>query len=124
MLDLCCVSDLAKHLHNRMIATLLYNCSRDLPDQPVAPWVTAENKPANASKPMLPDAADQGLKAEVMLLPLRDRRRLKEMAEVRVAWYPLIRGYSVEKFPDAISYFVMLIESSQEVYRPLCRSGA
>jgi transcriptional coactivator HFI1/ADA1 len=59
-----------------------------MPDQGVASWVSANDKPAAGagSKPVSGDAAEQRLKAEVMQLPSRDRRRLKDinLNEVRL----------------------------------------
>jgi transcriptional coactivator HFI1/ADA1 len=48
----------------------------------VAPWVSANDKPTALSKPIAGDAAEQRLKAEVMQLPARDRRRLKDIRDV------------------------------------------
>jgi hypothetical protein len=52
-----------------------------MPDQGVASWVSANDKPTTGagSKPVSGDAAEQRLKAEVMQLPSRDRRRLKDI---------------------------------------------
>lgn len=55
---------------------------RDPPDQVVAPWVSANDKPVVLSKPVSGDAAEQRLKTEVKQLPARDRRRLKEIPDV------------------------------------------
>lgn len=70
------------HLHNQLIAAIYGNVVRDLPDPGVAPWVSANDKPTVLSKPVSGDAAEQRLKTEVMQLPARDRRRLKEVPEV------------------------------------------
>ncbi len=76
-------SDLNKeHLHNQLISAVYGNVTRDLPDNPVASWVSANDKPAAAPKPATGDAADQQLKWEVMQLPARDRRRLKDVPAV------------------------------------------
>ena len=72
------------HLHNRLIVAMYANVTRDLPDQPVASFVSANDMPTNVSKPVSGDAAEQRLKMEIMQLPLRDRRRLKDIPEVRV----------------------------------------
>ncbi|RYP57516.1 hypothetical protein DL769_009431 [Monosporascus sp. CRB-8-3] len=52
-----------------------------MPDQGLAPWVSANDKPtANVgAKPVTGDAAERRLKMEVMLLPSRDRRRIKDL---------------------------------------------
>ena len=60
------------------------NVTRDLPDQPVASFVSANDMPTNVSKPVSGDAAEQRLRMEIMQLPLRDRRRLKDIPEVCV----------------------------------------
>ncbi len=70
------------HLHNQLISAIYGNVIRDLPDQGVAPWVSANDKPMVLSKPVSGDAAEQRLKTEVMQLAARDRRRLKEAPEV------------------------------------------
>ncbi|MCJ1424836.1 transcriptional coactivator hfi1/ADA1 [Sticta canariensis] len=72
------------HLHNQLIAAIYGNVIRDLPDQGVAPWVSANDKPVVLSKPVSGDAAEQRLKTEVMQLPARERRRLKEVPDVEV----------------------------------------
>lgn len=73
-----------EHLHNQLISAIYGNVTRDLPDQGVASWVSANDKPTNISKPVSGDAAEQRLKTEVMQLPARDRRRLKDIPEVRL----------------------------------------
>ena len=70
------------HLHNQLICAIYGNITRELPDQPLAAWVSANDKPMVLSKPVSGDAAEQRLKTEVMQLPARDRRRLKEVPEV------------------------------------------
>lgn len=76
-------SDLTKeHLHNQLISAIYGNVTRDLPDNPVASWVSANDKPAATSKPVTGDASEQWLKWEVMQLPARERRRLKDIPEV------------------------------------------
>ncbi|OBT55130.1 hypothetical protein VE04_04333 [Pseudogymnoascus sp. 24MN13] len=52
-----------------------------MPDLGVAAWVSANDKPTPGAgaKPITGDAAEQRLKAEVMSLPNRDRRRLKDL---------------------------------------------
>ena len=71
-----------EHLHNQLIAAIFANVTRDPPDVGVAPWVSANDKPTILSKPVAGDAAEQRLKSEVMQLPPRDRRRLKDITEV------------------------------------------
>ncbi|KAI0833105.1 transcriptional regulator of RNA polII, SAGA, subunit-domain-containing protein [Hypoxylon sp. FL0890] len=70
------------HLHNQLLAAIYGNLTREMPDQGVAPWVSANDKPATnvGAKPVTGDAAERRLKGEVMQLPSRDRRRIKELA--------------------------------------------
>ncbi|KAI1270936.1 transcriptional regulator of RNA polII, SAGA, subunit-domain-containing protein [Xylaria sp. FL0933] len=70
------------HLHNQLLAAIYGNLTREMPDQGLAPWVSANDKPAaNAgAKPVTGDAAERRLKAEVMQLPSRDRRRIKDLS--------------------------------------------
>jgi transcriptional coactivator HFI1/ADA1 len=70
-----------EHLHNQLVAAIYGNVTREMPDQGVASWVSANDKPTTGagSKPVSGDAAEQRLKTEVMQLPSRDRRRLKDI---------------------------------------------
>src|SRR5690349_7491950 len=70
-----------EHLHNQLVAAIYGNVTREMPDHGVASWVSANDKPVPGagSKPVTGDAAEQRLKAEVMNLPSRDRRRLKDL---------------------------------------------
>ncbi|KAI1762866.1 transcriptional regulator of RNA polII, SAGA, subunit-domain-containing protein [Hypoxylon sp. FL1150] len=69
------------HLHNQLLAAIYGNLTREMPDQGVAPWVSANDKPTPnvGAKPVTGDAAERRLKGEVMQLPARDRRRIKEL---------------------------------------------
>jgi transcriptional coactivator HFI1/ADA1 len=71
-----------EHLHNQLIAAIYGNVTREMPDQGVAAWVSANDKPTAGagSKPVSGDATEQRLKAEVKQLPSRDRRRLKDIS--------------------------------------------
>ncbi|KAI0885500.1 transcriptional regulator of RNA polII, SAGA, subunit-domain-containing protein [Annulohypoxylon maeteangense] len=72
------------HLHNQLLAAIYGNLTREMPDQGVvAPWVSANDKPTTnvGTKPVTGDAAERRLKGEVMQLPSRDRRRIKELAQ-------------------------------------------
>ena len=71
-----------EHLHNQLIAGILANAGREPPEPGVAPFVSANDKPVVVAKPVSGDAAEQRLKTEVMQLPARDRRRLKDVPEV------------------------------------------
>ncbi|KAI9812602.1 MAG: transcriptional coactivator hfi1/ADA1 [Pycnora praestabilis] len=70
-----------EHKHNQLMSGIYGNVTRDLPDQGVASWVSANDKPTSISKPVSGDAAEQRLKTEVMQLPARDRRRLKDIPD-------------------------------------------
>lgn len=71
------------HLHNQLIAAIYGNVTREMPDIGLAPWVSANDKPTmtTGSKPVSGDAAERRLKGEVMQLPARDRRRIKELTQ-------------------------------------------
>ena len=71
-----------EHLHNQLIMGIWFNVGRDPPEPGVASFVSTNDKPVVLSKPVSGDAAEQRLKAEVMQLPARDRRRLKDVQEV------------------------------------------
>jgi len=79
-----------EHLHNQLIAAIYGNVTREMPDQGVASWVSANDKPTTGagSKPVSGDAAEQRLKTEVMQLPARDRRRLKDLNQNDVSLSP------------------------------------
>ncbi|RKF53715.1 Transcriptional coactivator HFI1/ADA1 [Golovinomyces cichoracearum] len=71
-----------ERLHNQLISGIYGNTTRELPDQNVANWVSANDKPLIAcAKPVSGDAAEQRLKTEVMQLPNRDRRRIKQLSQ-------------------------------------------
>ncbi|CAM1501081.1 Fc.00g102430.m01.CDS01 [Cosmosporella sp. VM-42] len=78
-----------EHLHNHLVAAIYANVTREMPDQGLAPWVSANDKPATSagSKPVSGDAAERRLKGDVMQLPARDRRRIKDL--VQNDWDPL-----------------------------------
>jgi transcriptional coactivator HFI1/ADA1 len=75
-----------EHLHNQLVAAIYGNVTREMPDHGVANWVSANDKPTTGagSKPVSGDAAEQRLKTEVMQLPSRDRRRLKDLSQNEV----------------------------------------
>ncbi|KAK5043276.1 hypothetical protein LTR13_001047 [Exophiala sideris] len=86
--DLCDVfiytSPQTEHAHNSLIIAVLCNTTKDPPEPGLAAWVSAATDKATlaaSSKPAVTsDAGEQRLKAEVMALPARDRRRLKAVA--------------------------------------------
>ncbi|KAL8902512.1 MAG: hypothetical protein Q9207_004632 [Kuettlingeria erythrocarpa] len=79
-----CADPNTEHLHNQLIAAIYGNVLREIPDQGVAPWVSANEKPAPLSKPLAGDEAEQRLKREIMQLPARDRRRIKEVPDGQI----------------------------------------
>ncbi|RDW91155.1 hypothetical protein BP5796_02320 [Coleophoma crateriformis] len=70
-----------EHAHNKLIAGIFGNVTRDMPDHGLAPFVSANETPTAGAgnKPISGDAAEQRLKQEVMQLPSRDRRRIKDL---------------------------------------------
>ncbi|CAK7198522.1 hypothetical protein SEUCBS139899_001185 [Sporothrix eucalyptigena] len=70
-----------EHLHNQLISAIYGNVTRDLPDPGLAPWVSANDKPSSGlgGKPVGSDANERRVKGEVMLLPSKDRRRIKDI---------------------------------------------
>ncbi|RFN45174.1 transcriptional coactivator hfi1/ada1 [Fusarium flagelliforme] len=80
-----------EHLHNNLIAAIYGNVTREMPDQGLAPWVSANDKPAatTGTKPVSGDAAERRLKGDVMQLPTRDRRRIKDLVQNDVG-FPIL----------------------------------
>ncbi len=76
------------HLHNQLLSAIYGNVTREMPDQGPAPWVSANDKPSAAvgSKPVSGDAAERRLKGDVMQLPTRDRRRIKDLVHNEVSY--------------------------------------
>jgi transcriptional coactivator HFI1/ADA1 len=71
-----------EHLHNQLIAAIYGNVTREMPEQGLASWVSTNDKPAaTTSKPVTGDAAERRLKGDVMQLPARDRRRIKDLPQ-------------------------------------------
>jgi len=70
-----------------------------MPDHGVASWVSANDKPTTGagSKPVSGDAAEQRLKTEVMALPSRDRRRIKDLSLNEV------KSTSIIAIPDPLT---------------------
>ena len=70
------------HLHNQLLVLLICNIVREPPPEPgPAPWVTQNDKPAAVLGPKAPagDSNEARFKADVMHLPSRDRKRLKDI---------------------------------------------
>lgn len=88
-----CVDSLIKaspetlHLHNSLITAIYANAYRESPEPGVAPWVSANDKPTGSigggGVTKGGDKVEERLRREVMGLPARDRKRLKEIGEVR-----------------------------------------
>jgi transcriptional coactivator HFI1/ADA1 len=72
-----------EHLHNQFICGILGNVIRDPPEQPVASWVSANDKPSTLAKQLHGDEVEQRLKTEVMSLSAKERHRIKSIQEVR-----------------------------------------
>lgn len=91
-----------EHLHNLLIAAIYGNVTREMPDQGPAPWVSANDKPVAiaGSKPVSGDAAERRLKGDVMQLPARDRRRIKDLVQNDVS--PLL----ALEYPSVITNFL------------------
>ncbi|EFX02578.1 transcriptional co-activator [Grosmannia clavigera kw1407] len=70
-----------EHLHNQLVAAIYGNVTREMPDMGLAPWVSANDKPSGGlgGKPASGDAKERRLKGEIMLLPNKDRRRIKDL---------------------------------------------
>lgn len=75
-----------EHYHNQLFAAIYGNVTREMPDQGLAPWVSANDKPTTTQAPKPPsgDATERKLKGEVMQLPSRDRRRIKDLIQNEV----------------------------------------
>ena len=80
-----------EHLHNQLIAAIYGNVTREMPDAGLAPWVSANDKPTTGvgAKPVSGDAAERRLKGDVMQLPSKDRRRIKDLVQNDVGYPPL-----------------------------------
>lgn len=68
-------------MHNQFICAIHANALRDPPEPGVAAFVSANDKPTAAAKPVSGDASEQRLKVEIMHLPARERHRLKKIEE-------------------------------------------
>ncbi|MCJ1309391.1 hypothetical protein MMC25_003050 [Agyrium rufum] len=75
-------SPITENVHNQFIVGIYGNVARELPEPGVAPFVSSTDKPTAPSKLASGDAVEHKLKGEVMQLPARERRRLKEVPEV------------------------------------------
>ncbi|RMZ83170.1 hypothetical protein DV738_g1404, partial [Chaetothyriales sp. CBS 135597] len=71
-----------EHAHNSLICAIIHNSGRDSPEPGLAAFISLASDKSNgtmSSKHAVPsrDGAEQRLKAEIMALPARERRRLK-----------------------------------------------
>lgn len=111
-----------EHLHNQLLAAIYGNVTREMPDPGLAPWVSANDKPStnSGSKAVSGDAAERRLKGEVMQLPARDRRRIKDLVHNEV-WAPLCLPHflagPIFAFPSTVFPFLF----SPFVRRPLAK---
>ncbi|KAK0726958.1 transcriptional regulator of RNA polII, SAGA, subunit-domain-containing protein [Lasiosphaeria miniovina] len=71
-----------EHLHNKLFAAIYGNVTREMPDQGLAPWVSANDKPSttSGSKPVSGDAAERRLKKQVIDVLPKERKRIKDIA--------------------------------------------
>jgi hypothetical protein len=108
-----------EHLHNQLIAAIYGNVTREMPDQGVASWVSANDKPTTGagSKPVSGDAAEQRLKTEVMQLPSRDRRRLKDLSQNDVSKLQL---QLFTPFPLKFSVLTITLSSTHSMHYKIC----
>ena len=93
-----------------------------MPDQGLAPWVSANDKPATSagSKPVSGDAAERRLKGDVMQLPARDRRRIKDLAQNDVGISKLASRISTNTVSSGIPLRVYrMCSSSRSASLPL-----
>lgn len=81
-------------MHNQLVVAIYGNVTREMPDHGVASWVSANDKPTSGvgNKPVSGDAAEQRLKTEIMQLPSRDRRRIKDLNHNDVSSPEVSRG--------------------------------
>jgi len=114
-----------EHLHNQLIAAIYGNLTREMPDQGLAPWVSAHDKPTTGpgSKPVTGDAAERRLKGEVMQLPPKDRRRIKDLAHNDVG-HQLLRSAVCVGLLIFLSTVRPLRSHVQPLRRPLAKSIA
>ncbi|EWC46514.1 hypothetical protein DRE_04237 [Drechslerella stenobrocha 248] len=71
-----------QRLHNQFFLTVTANATREAPEGDVATWVSHQGKTSSAPKTASGDAYERRLKKEIMAIPARDRRRMKEIPEI------------------------------------------
>lgn len=98
------------------MAAIYANTTREVPDHGVATWVSANDKPlaGSGTKVISGDAAEQRRKAEVMSLPNRDRRRIKDLASNDVDHNELFAQMisTTRRLPKPRSDFVAVPQSA------------
>ncbi|KAK6520602.1 transcriptional coactivator hfi1/ADA1 [Arthrobotrys conoides] len=71
-----------QRLHNQFFLSVHVNATREPPEGDVATWVSHQGKTSSVPKTTTGDAYERRLKKEIMAIPARDRRRMKEIPEV------------------------------------------
>jgi transcriptional coactivator HFI1/ADA1 len=94
-----------EHAHNSLILAIICNTGRDPPEPGLAAWVSAtadKSSLSSSSKAAVTsDASEQRLKAEVMALPARERRRLKAVASDKAEEEAAARRNPYEEYYQA-----------------------
>ncbi|EXJ54316.1 hypothetical protein A1O7_09654 [Cladophialophora yegresii CBS 114405] len=94
-----------EHAHNSLILAIICNTGKDPPEPGLAAWVSATTDKSNLASPTKPavtsDASEQRLKAEVMALPARERRRLKGVAGDKAEDEAAVRRNPYEEYYQA-----------------------
>ncbi|KAF3914837.1 hypothetical protein ABW20_dc0104071 [Dactylellina cionopaga] len=90
-----------QRLHNQFFLTVHVNATREAPEGDVATWVSHQGKTSSAPKTTSGDAYERRLKKEIMAIPARDRRRMKEIPELPDdVPSTLTRHYSAKQIPN------------------------
>ncbi|KAK6359795.1 transcriptional coactivator hfi1/ADA1 [Orbilia brochopaga] len=71
-----------QRLHNQFFLSVTANATREPPEGDVATWVSHQGKTSSVPKTASGDAYERRLKKEIMAIPARDRRRMKEIPEI------------------------------------------
>ncbi|KAJ6260592.1 hypothetical protein Dda_4818 [Drechslerella dactyloides] len=79
-----------QRLHNQFFLSVTANATREAPEGDVATWVSHQGKTSSVPKTASGDAYERRLKKEIMAIPARDRRRMKEIPEVPIPPPPLL----------------------------------
>ncbi|KAK6542975.1 transcriptional coactivator hfi1/ADA1 [Orbilia ellipsospora] len=90
-----------QRLHNQFFLAVHVNATREAPEGDVATWVSHQGKTSSAPKTATGDAYERRLKKEIMAIPARDRRRMKEIPELPDdVPSTLTRHYSAKHIPN------------------------